>query len=351
MSTKPLPTRRGLLALAAARPLQTSSAARAQEPPLLRSPLGELVNLLEFDDAARITLDRTAYAAIGGSDREPFDRMTLWPRVFIDSAPLSLTTELFGEKMFAPILVGPIGEQRQFHPDGEHATVQGASAAQTVVVISSRSSYPIEDITAKAKTTIWFQAYVERDTNAIRAQIDRAAKAGCRAICLTIGTQSPRPTQSASIPRPNWRAIELLRQGLPVPLLLKGVMTPSDARNAVDSGIQGIIVSNGGVSGVRPAPIEILPSVVDAVGSQVPVLVDGSFRRGTDVIKALALGARAVLLGRPPMWGLAAYGADGVQFVLKMLQTELARTMINVGMPTMESLDRSLVKIHSRTSS
>jgi isopentenyl diphosphate isomerase/L-lactate dehydrogenase-like FMN-dependent dehydrogenase len=153
------------------------------------------------------------------------------------------------------------------------------------------------------------------------------------------------------VPRPNWRAIEQLRQSITVPVLLKGVMSAQDATRAIETGIGGIIVSNGGPPGARPAPITVLPSIVDAVGLKVPVLVDGSFRRGTDVIKALAFGARAVLLGRPLVWGLAAYGAEGVQLVLKMLQTELARTMINVGMPTIQSLDRALVKVHSRASS
>jgi 4-hydroxymandelate oxidase len=316
-------------------------------------PLGELVNVLEFDDAAKIKLDPATYASIGGSHRDAFDRITLWPRVFIDSAPLNLTTELFGEKMFAPILVGPVGQQRQFHPDGEHATVQGASAAKTTVVVSSRSSVPIEEITARATagTSLWYQAFLERDTKGARSQIDRAINAGCRAVCLTLG--GPWPERSAPVAtdaRPDWKAIEQLRQGISVPVLLKGITTAADARGAVDRGLQGIVVSSRNLTG-GPAPIEVLASVVDVVGAGVPVLVDGSFRRGTDVIKALAFGAKAVLLGRPPMWGLAAYGADGVQAVLKLLQAELARTMINVGKPTLNTLDRSLVKIHRRASS
>ena len=168
---------------------------------------------------------------------------------------------------------------------------------------------------------------------------------------MTVGAQPRAASQTTAVPRPNWRAIEQLRQGIDLPVVLKGVMTPADAKRAIESGMQGLVVSNAGLSGVRPAPMDVLPSVVDAVGPNVPVLVDGGFRRGTDVIKALALGARAVLLGRPPMWGLAAYGADGVQLILKMLQTELARTMINVGRPTLKSVDRSLVRIHTRASS
>jgi 4-hydroxymandelate oxidase len=340
-------TRRELLSFGRARQAPVRSSV-APDPPL--PSVNELVNLLEFDAAARIKLAPDVYASIGGSDREPFDYMTLWPRVFIDSAPLSLTTELFGEKMFAPILVGPVAQQRQFHPEGELAMVQGASAAKATVVVSSDCSYSIEDIAAKASTPVWYQVYAGRDANASRTEIERATKAGCRAICLTVGTQPAGTSRTASVPRPNWRAIEQLRQGVSVPVLLKGVMSAQDATRAIEAGISGIVVSNGGSSGARPAPISVLPSIVGAVGSKVPVLVDGGFRRGTDVIKALAFGARAVLLGRPPVWGLAAYGAEGVQLVLKMLHTELARTMINVGMPTIESVDRALVRIHSRAS-
>lgn len=340
-------TRRDLFAHAGAPLLQAQNAAQAG--PRL-PPLRELVNVPEFEEASRTTLDPAVYATVAGTDREPFDRLTLRPRMFVDSAPLNLTTELFGEKMFAPILAGPIGQQRQFHPEGELATVQGASAARTTVIISSHSSYPIEEIAARAKTTMWYQVYVEHDVKGVRSQMERAIQAGCRAICLTVGTSSTARSSQAAAPRPNWRAIDELRARLEVPVLLKGVMTSADARAAVDRGLNGIIVSNGGRSGVRPAPIDALPSVVDAVGSRVPVLVDGSFRRGTDVIKALAFGARAVLVGRPLMWGLAGYGADGVQAILRLLHTELARTMVNVGKPTIDLLDRTLVKIHSHAS-
>jgi len=348
MTTR-LPTRRELLSIASPWPLQARNPAPGQERRLPAA--AELVNLLEFDDMARRALDPAVYAPIAGSDREPFDYSTLWPRVFIDSVSLSLATELFGERMFAPILVGPVAQQRQYHAEGELATVRGAAAAKTAVVISSRSSYPIEEISGKAGTPIWYQVYADRDADAARGLIERATKAGCRAICLTVGAQPANGSRTTSVPRPNWRVIEQVRQGVSLPVLLKGVMTPDDAKRAVERGINGIIVSSGGVSAVRPAPIAVLPSIVDAVGPGVPVLVDGSFRRGTDVIKALAFGAKAVLLARPPMWGLAAYGAEGVELVLKMLQTELARTMINVGRPTIQSVDRTLVRTHSRATS
>jgi 4-hydroxymandelate oxidase len=215
------------------------------------------------------------------------------------------------------------------------------------MIVSRDSSYPLEEIGAAAKTTLWYQTYLNGDASDVRKDIERGIKAGCRAICLTAG--GPTAPGSSSAPRPDWRKVDQVIRAASVPVVLKGVMTPADAQAAVDRGLRGIVVSNSGLAG-QPAPMEALASIVDKVGARVPVVIDGGFRRGTDVIKALALGAKAVLLGRPAMWGLAAYGADGVQSVLSMLQTELARTMVNVGMPTISSLDRSLVKIHRRAS-
>jgi 4-hydroxymandelate oxidase len=343
------PTRRDLLAAGAAPLLQPRTASRGQ--PRL-PPLAELVNPLEFEDAARTALDPAAFAMVAGGDRQSFDLMTFRPRMFVDSAPLDLTIELLGEELFAPVLVSPIAGQRQFHAEGELATVQGAAAAKTPVVISSRSSYTFGEIAARAQTPLWYQAYLERDTGWVRSGIQQAVAAGCRAVCLTAGDQPPdRPPRAAAAPRPNWKSLERLRPGVSVPVLLKGVLSGADARTAVDSGVAGIIVSNGGLAGARPAPMEVLAAVVDAVGGRVPVLIDGSFRRGTDAIKALALGARAILVGRPVMWGLAAYGADGVHAVLTMLQTEIARNLINIGKPTIPMLDRTVVALHSRATS
>ena len=300
-------------------------------------PPGELVNLLEFEEMARITLGDATYAAIAGSDREAFDRMSLRPRVFVRSSTLNLTTELFGEQMFAPILVAPISDQQRFHPDGELATVRGLSEAKTTIVLSSRSSYPVEQIARQAEMTLWYQVDANDEHDTGRSQIQQALSAGCKAVCIE------------AVPH-DWRTVDALRDGVDVPVLLKGVMRPEDAKQAMERGLNGVVVSTGRVTGAEPSPIEALAPVVDAVEGQIPVLIDGSFRRGTDVIKALALGATAVLLGRPPMWGLAAYGAEGVRAVLTMLQAELARAMINVGKPTMDMLGRDLVKIHSRAS-
>ena len=146
----------------------------------------------------------------------------------------------------------------------------------------------------------------------------------------------------------DWSAIDRFRQGLNVPLLLKGIMSPEEARVAAERGVQGIVISSyAGASGnALAAPIAMLPAIADAVGGKIPILIDGSFRRGSDILMAIALGARAVLVGRPVLWGLAAYGADGVQRVIEMLQTETARDMAMCGRPNLQAVDRTVVKIH-----
>ena len=316
------------------------------EPPGRIAPRDELVNTFEFEAMARRSLDRATYMAIAGGDRTAFDRITFRPRMLVNVTNLDLSVELFGEKMFAPILVGPASRQQRVHPEGELATVRGASAAKAVTVVSSRSSSPIGQVAAQAKTGFWYQVFPEPDLSAVRTRVEQAVQAGCKAVCLTVGT----PYRPAGNPGLDWSGIDRLRQGLCVPVLLKGIMSPEEARTAVQRGAQGIIVSNHGgrfVPGLA-APIEVLAPIVDAVGGKAPVLIDGGFRRGTDIMKALALGAQAVLITRPVLWGLAAYGADGVQTVVEMLQTELARNMGLSGKPNLKALDRSMLKIHRR---
>jgi 4-hydroxymandelate oxidase len=316
--------------------LAASPLLRAQQP----APAEELVNTFEFAAMAERRLDSAAFALIAGSDRRAFDRITLRPRMMVNTTKLDLTTELFGEKMFAPILVGPVSAQQRFHREGELAAIQGASAANSVIVISSRSSHPLEQIIAQSKTTPWYQVYPDPDLKAVRARIDKAVELGCKAVCITVGADPLR----------DWKSLDGLRQGIRVPVLLKGIMSAEEAGTAVDRGIAGIVVSNHG----RPfedgfaAPMDVLPSIAEAVGGKVPILVDGGFRRGTDLVKGLALGARAVFVARPVMWGLAAYGAEGVGAVLKLLQTELARDMAMCGKVKAADIDRKLVTIHRR---
>lgn len=352
----------GFSSLVAASPLL-----RAQQTPPLKgeppgriAPHGELINAFEFEQMARRKLDSEAYSLIAGSDRREFDRLTYRPRLMVDVMELDLTIELFGDSMFAPILVGPASDQKRFHPEGELAMAAGASAAQAAMIVSSRASYPIEEIAAQAKTPFWYQVYPEADEAALTAKVQAAVKAGCKAVCLTVGTPyEPAGSggypklgqlQAQANPALDWEYINRLRQRFEAPLLLKGIMSADEARTALGKGIHGIIVSNHGgryLSGLVQ-PMTVLPEIVEAVDGKIPVLIDGSFRRGSDILKALALGASAVLLGRPPLWGLAAYGATGVQTILELLQTELAADMAMCGAVNLGAVTRDLVKIHRR---
>jgi 4-hydroxymandelate oxidase len=324
-----------------------SGAPRLEGEPIGRiTPREDAVNVFEVEAVAERKLSPSVYSTIAGSDRRAFDHMLVRPRRFVNVEHLDLTCELFGEQMFTPILVGPASNQQNFDPEGEIATVRGAAKAQVAVVISRLSSQPIEKIAAEAKTPLWYQIYLETDMAPVLNDVRRAVKAGCKVVCITVGAfpTAAQPTARAAL---NWNVVDQVRRAASVPIILKGIMNPQEAREAVDKGVQGIIVSNqgGGAAPGLAAPMEVLAPVVDAVGGKVPVLIDGSFRRGTDIVKGLALGARAVLVTRPVLWGLAAYGSDGVDTVLKMLQSETARTMGNCCRVNLAALDRSLVRI------
>jgi 4-hydroxymandelate oxidase len=318
----------------------------AGEPPGRIAPVQELINAFEFEAMAQRKLDSVAFAAIAGGDRSAFDRITYRPHMMVDTTKLDLSTELFGQRLFTPIMIGPVSQQKRFHPEGELAMVRGASAGKAAMVVADRSSYPIQQIAAQAKTPLWYQVYLEPDLKELRSRIQQAVSAGCGVVCITIGS-GETASVTAGV---DWTAIDRLRQGLGVPVVLKGIMSPDEAEKAVRMGVQGIVISNyspHSVTGLA-APIEMLPSIVNATAGKFPILIDGSFRRGSDVLKALALGAQAVLLARPAVWGLAAYGADGVQKVVELLQTELARDMAGCGKINIKSVDRSIVKIHRR---
>ncbi|HLX45832.1 MAG TPA: alpha-hydroxy acid oxidase [Bryobacteraceae bacterium] len=341
--------------IAAATPLAAQQEPKLiGEPPGRIAPRGDLVNVLEYGEVAERKLAGTVFSTIAGSDRTFFDRITFRPRMMVPTTNLDLTSELFGEKMFAPIIAGPIGHQQAFHPDGELATVRGASAAKTVMVVSSESSVPLEKIAAESKTTLWYQVFPDAD---MAARIQQAVKAGCKAVCITVGapmrhatgTPSAAKLAAMKIPPIDWKAIEDVRKNAGVPVILKGIMAPEEADAAIKHGVQGLVVSNYGGLLLRgeASSMEVLPSIVDAANKRVPVFVDGNFRRGSDIFKALAFGATAVMIGRPVMWGLAAYGTEGVQGVLEMLQTELARDMCQCGKETLKAVDRSVVKLHA----
>ena len=299
------------------------------------APVLELVNVPEFEAMARLVLPPQRFDTIGGGHRRSFDKMTLRQRLMVYAMDLDLTTPLHGYDMFAPIIVGPVGNQDALHADGELATARGASAARAVMVATGRGGHAIDEVAAASDEPVWYQQYSDAAT--LSDDAERAVEAGCRAICVTIGvSEDGAPTPA------DWGAVEQVSQAVDVPVIVKGVMDVAGAEAALDRGAGGVVVSNHGVGGARP--VDVLPAVADAVAGRVPVLVDGSFRRGTDVLKGLALGAAAVLVARPPMWGLAAYGADGVRTVVEILQTELARNMAAAGRPRIDMIDRELVR-------
>ena len=314
------------------------------------APRDQLVNVLEYEEQAKRILGSSAYSAIAGGDRSAFERITLRPRMMVPVLDLDLGLTLCGQSLFAPILVAPIAQQTQFHPDGERATMKGASAARAVTVVSSHSAVPLTELVGQDRS-VWYQVFSQDPSAGPRMQ--DAVKAGCKAICVTLGTppaaNGARP--AASTVKAELAAFRALARSVDVPVLAKGIATPDEATQALQHGAQGLIVSSyrGAAARDPDGLILKLPAIIDAVGGRVPVLVDGGFRRGTDILKALAFGAQAVLVGRPVMWGLAAYGADGVRGVLEMLQTELARYMAMCGKSNLAMLDRTLLRVHAVT--
>ena len=307
----------------------------AGEPEGRITPLGEIINTFEFELMAKRKLSAEVFSTVSGGDRADIEQCTFRAQLMVDTSKLNLTTELFGQSLLAPIVAGPASEQRKIHADGELAMVRGAAAAKAIVVISSSTSYPIEEIMKEAKGPVWAQVFagIRWEQEKVRAQ--RAVKLGCKVVVITARTPQEL----------DWVGIDRMRQGLNVPIVVKGIRNPRDAASAVKHGVDGIVVSNYGAA-LGPSPFAVLPSVVDAVGGKVPVLIDGGFRRGTDILKALIVGAQAVLVTRPALWGLAAYGADGVQAVLEMTQTELARNMIMIGASTPKELRRNMIRFH-----
>ncbi len=330
-----------------------------------------------------------AYIAGGAADeitlawnREAYNRLRLRPRVLVDVSRLDTRTALFGQELASPVLLAPAAYQRIVHPEGEVATARAAAAASAIFVVSSFATTAIEDIAASAPAPLWFQLYVQRDREFTRDLVQRAEAAGCRALCVTVDTpvvgarnreQRTRFALPPGMDLPNlrglrgvrsghtpdaselysqmlnaslsWKDLGWLRSLSKLPLVLKGILDADDAARAVQEGADGVIVSNHGARNLDtvPATNEALPQVVERVAGAVPVLVDGGIRRGTDVLKALALGAKAVLIGRPYLYGLAAGGEDGVHRVLAILQQELQMAMALTGRPRLAEIERSVL--------
>ena len=345
--------------------------------------------LADFEPLAKAKMSATSweYITAGAADeitvrwnKEAYQRIRLRPRVLVDVSKLDTRVTLFGQEHDFPILLAPTSAQTLTHPEGELATARGAAAAGAAMVLSSFSSTSLEDVAAVAKTPLWFQLYAQSDHGFTRDLVQRAEAGGYRALCLTVDTPisgarnretradvklPPMPNLKGFKGVPNgglrtgslqifsslldatlsWKDIEWLSSFAKVPLLVKGVLNPEDADRAVKSGVAGIMVSNHGGRNLDtlPATIDALPQVADKVAGRVPVLVDGGIRRGTDVLKALALGANAVLIGRPYVYGLGAAGETGVTKVLNILQREFKMAMVLTGRTNIGSIDRSVI--------
>jgi len=342
----------------------------------------EPVNIREYEALAQARMEPGAWDFFqGGSDdevtlrecRTALERIRLRPRMLVDTSKLDVSTTVLSTPVSMPVLVAPTAHHCLAHPEGECATAQGAGMARTLMIASTFSTRSIEEIAAAASGPLWFQMYSYRGLDIPAQLVRRAEAAGYRAIVVTVDAPQlgkrerdirndfklPAHVRPANvvfdedesyIPAPTiltWDSLDWLRGITSLPLLLKGVLTAEDAVMAVERGVQGIIVSNHGGRQLDTAitSIEALPEIVEAVAGRCEVYVDGGIRRGTDILKALALGARAVLVGRPALWGLAVNGAQGVQQVLEILRAELELAMILSGRPTLASIDRSLVKV------
>lgn len=343
------------------------------------------VNLHDYEVLAQARLDPAIWDFYqGGSDdevtlranRTAFEGIRLRPRVLVDVSSCDTSTTVLGTQVSMPILIAPTACHCPADAEGECATARAAGKAGSLMVASTESSRTLEEVAEAAGEThcpLWFQLYVYPSLQVAERLVRRAETAGYRAIVLTVdlprlskrerdirnnATIPPAPYEAANfigidkgvghqlVPL-TWESLSWLRSLTSLPILLKGILTAEDAKLAVEHGVAGIIVSNHGGRQLDTAmaSIEALPEVVEAVDGSCEVYMDGGIRRGTDVLKALALGARAVLVGRPILWGLAVNGAEGVLHVLELLRTELEIDMALAGRPTITSIDRSLIKM------
>ena len=355
-------------------------------------PIDELVNVFEFEPLMKHKVPKVVYDYVAGGvdyevtlrrNRDAFDRITFRPRFLRNVTKMDLSLELYGRKLGMPILIAPTAGHNAVHPEGELASARGAQEVKSVLVVSTNTSQPIEKITEAAGEPQWFQLYPGPDMEGTRERVDRALGAGCKVIMLTVdaaynshrerllrdrnvaqvppGVGSPQSRRRRAAEQPplpyklqatfmaylDWNFVDTLMEWAKVPVLIKGILTPEDAELSVKRGVAGIVVSNHGGRYLDGAPstIEVLPEIIDAVGGKIPVLVDSGFRRGTDILKALAIGAKAVLVGRPPLWGLGAFGQQGIARVMELLQTELALAMGLAGRTALAEIDRSVIKI------
>jgi len=391
-------SRRRFLEFAAASPCaelwaQEAWAQGAPDQSLIASP-SEALNIFDFEEVAhrKVQPGHWAYMSSGvdsdvtlRANREGYSHLELRPRRLHDATKVDMRVELFGTTYDSPIFTCPTGGEKSFHPDGEIGVARAAKAKGTLQILSTSSSTGVEDVNKALGRPVWYQLYAPSTWEACQKILDRVSNAGCNVVLLTVDNttgrnsetymrmrpkdlrqcaschQGPNPGTAVSErrmydgidmsnvntqnPTMDWAFMDRLRKAWKGKLLIKGIDTAEDAKLSLDHGLDGILVSNHGGRSTETgrATIEALPEVVGAVGGRIPVLVDGGVRRGTDVFKALALGAKAVGIGRPMLWGLGAFGEAGVERVLAILQAEFKLTMGNCGTQKLADITRSYV--------
>jgi 4-hydroxymandelate oxidase len=359
--------------------------------------MNQPINLLEYEALAPKFLSKMAwdYYASGANDeitlkenQRAFSQYKFCPKVLVDVSLRSLKTTILGHSIEMPVLIAPMAFQCLAHPEGELATVQAAVEMGTIMILSTLSTQSLEAVAKTAQTyqktnpLLWFQLYVHKDRGLTKSLVERAESAGYQALCLTVdapvlGRRERDRRNEFNLPAGmnlgnltnldipetvgesgllvyfaqqldaslTWKDLEWLQSITKLPIVVKGILRPDDARRAVEHGAKAVIVSNHGgrqLDGTI-ATIEALSAIVAAVGTQTEVLMDGGIRRGTDVLKALALGAKAVLVGRPILWGLAVNGSAGIRHVLELLRDELDVAMALSGCPTTIDIDPSII--------
>src|SRR5712672_2470514 len=362
---------------------------------LIKSPK-DAINVFDFEPGCRTNVppEHFGYMASGVDDevtlranREGFLKFQLRPRRLVDVSKVDMSVSILGTKYDSPIVVAPIGGQRSFHPDGEIAVAEAAKAGNHLQILSTAASMGVEDVTAARGQPIWYQLYATNKWEVAEHMVKRAEKAGCLAVAVTVDRSGGRNqetlfrllksdtrdcsnchdrsslqasmktramyqgvdlsclrnTQSSAM---TWDFFKRLRDLTKMKIVIKGILAYEDAVLAADNGIDAIIVSNHGARSEDSgrSTIDALPEIVEAVKGRMPILVDSGFRRGTDIVKALCMGATAVCVGRPYIWGLGAFGQPGAESVLSILRTELYAIMQQVGAPSIKDLTPAMVR-------
>lgn len=380
--------RRRFLRFVAASPLlAVPGCLQAQASDILASP-ADALNVMDFEAAARRVLPPAhwGYLATGTDDEltlkanmAAYQQWQIRPRRLVDASKADLSMELFGQKWDLPVFICPIGNQKAFHPEAELAVARAARNRKFTMMLSGVASNTIEDVAMQLGRTPWFQLYMPRQWADTEKLVRRVEDAGCPVLVWTIDLLAGRNTETTerfrrmdtrdcsachltknggvrrrpmfdglagdyNPPEATWEFVERLRKTTKMKLILKGIETHEDARLCREHGVDAIYVSNHGGRAMETGrgSIECLPEVVDAAGD-IPVIMDGGIRRGSDIFKALALGARAVGIGRPYLWGLSAFGQPGIERVLDILRAELTLIMRQAGAPSVRQIGRSAV--------